>query len=58
MIRIAEKKMLLEKSYRNIETSERMTVKVTKAELMKESPNSSERNVDGFLKSDIFKKEF
>lgn len=58
MIRLAEKKMLLEKSYRNIETSERMTVKVTKAELMKESPNSSERTVDGFLKSDLFKKEF
>lgn len=58
LIRLAEKKMLLEKSYRNIDTSERMTVKVTKAELMKEFPNSNERAVDGFLRSDLFKKEF
>lgn len=58
LIRLAEKKMLLEKSYRNIDTSEKMTVKVTKAELMKEFPNSNERAVDGFLRSDLFKKEF
>jgi len=48
-MRLAEKKMVLEKAYRNHDAPERLTVIVTKAELMKEYPNSNERTVDNFL---------
>lgn len=57
-MRLAEKKMVLDKSYRNADAPERLTVKVTKAELMKEFPNSNERTVDNFLQSELFRKEF